>query len=82
MSFVALINYGSGNIRSVEKALAAAAAGRADVRTTDKPEVIAAADRIVLPGQGAFADCMNGLKAREGVVEALTEAVRKNGVPF
>ena len=82
MSFVALINYGSGNIRSVEKALAAAAAGRTDVRTTDKPEVIAAADRIVLPGQGAFADCMNGLKSREGVVDALTQAVRKKGVPF
>lgn len=82
MSFVALIDYGSGNIRSVEKALAAAAGDRMLVRTTDKPEDIAAADRIVLPGQGAFADCMNGLAARAGVVEALTEQVRKRGTPF
>ncbi len=82
MSFVALIDYGSGNIRSVEKALAAAAGGRIDVRTTDKPEDVAAADRIVLPGQGAFADCMSGLHARTGVTEAMTEAVRKKGVPF
>jgi imidazole glycerol-phosphate synthase subunit HisH len=82
VSFVALIDYGSGNIRSVEKALATAAGGRMAVRTTDKPEDIAAADRIVLPGQGAFADCMNGLAARAGVVEALTEQVRKRGVPF
>jgi glutamine amidotransferase len=52
------------------------------VRATDKPEDIAAADRIVLPGQGAFADCMNGLAARAGVVEALTEKVRKRGAPF
>jgi glutamine amidotransferase len=82
VSFVALIDYGSGNIRSVEKALAAAAGGRMAVRTTDNPEDVAAADRIVLPGQGAFADCMKGLQARAGVVEALTEAVRKKGVPF
>ncbi len=82
MSFVALIDYGSGNIRSVEKALAAAAGGRMTVRTTDKPEVIAAADRIVLPGQGAFADCMQGLAARGGVVEALIEQVRKRGAPL
>jgi glutamine amidotransferase len=82
LSVIALIDYGSGNIRSVEKALVAAAAGRADVRTTTDPETIAGADRIVLPGQGAFADCMTGLTAQPGVLEAMTEAVRTRGVPF
>lgn len=82
MSLVALIDYGSGNIRSVEKALAAAAGDRVRVLTTDRPEDIAGADRVVLPGQGAFADCMNGLKAREGVLDALIEAVQVRGVPF
>lgn len=82
MSLVALIDYGSGNIRSVEKALSAAAGDRARVVTTDRPDDIARADRIVLPGQGAFADCMNGLKARDGALDALVEAVRGRGAPF
>lgn len=79
MGVVALIDYGSGNLRSVEKALAAAGG---DVRTTDDADVIRDAERIVLPGQGAFADCMNGLSARTGVIEAMTEAVRQRGAPF
>ncbi|HKR87834.1 MAG TPA: imidazole glycerol phosphate synthase subunit HisH, partial [Phenylobacterium sp.] len=50
---VALINYGSGNLRSAEKALVKAADGRARVLVTDDPETVAAADRVVLPGVGA-----------------------------
>lgn len=82
MSVIALIDYGSGNIRSVEKALAAAAGTRAEIRTTDDPDVIARADKIVLPGQGAFLDCMTGLSSRAGVLEAMTDNVRKRGAPF
>lgn len=80
MGVVALIDYGSGNLRSVEKALVAAGGGEA-VRTTANPDMIRNADRIVLPGQGAFADCMTGLIAA-GVIDAMTEAVRTRGVPF
>ena len=82
---VALIDYGSGNLRSAEKALARAAKEHAtghEIVVTDKAEVAARAERIVLPGVGAFADCMNGLKAVPGMVEALTDAVRVRGVPF
>lgn len=85
MQSVALIDYGSGNLRSAEKALqkaAAAAARPAVVAITDDPETIAKADLVVLPGVGAFAACMAALSARTGVVEAMTEAVRRRGVPF
>src|SRR5215472_569048 len=84
-SLVALIDYGSGNLRSAEKALARAAAELStghEIVVTDKAEVAAAAERIVLPGVGAFADCMRGLKAVPGMVDALSDAVRKRGVPF
>ena len=80
-----MIDYGSGNLRSAEKALQRAAAERpGDVRvvTTDDPDAIAAADRIVLPGVGAFAACKAALAARPGVVEAMTLAVRDRGAPF
>ncbi|HEV2652586.1 MAG TPA: imidazole glycerol phosphate synthase subunit HisH [Rhizomicrobium sp.] len=84
-STVALIDYGSGNLRSAEKALARAAAergsGHAIVVTAD-PRIAATAERIVLPGVGAFADCMSGLAALPGMVDALTDAVIKRGVPF
>ncbi len=79
MSVAVLIDYGSGNLRSAEKGLARAAGSldRApEIRVTDDPEVIARADRIVLPGVGAFAACMGALQARPGVIEAMTEAVR------
>jgi imidazole glycerol-phosphate synthase subunit HisH len=76
---VALIDYGSGNLRSAEKALARAGG---DVAVTSDPAVVAKADRVVLPGVGAFADCMAGLRAIPGMVEALSEAVRNRGVPF
>lgn len=85
MQTIALIDYGAGNLRSVERALEAAAAqartpGR--VVMTDDPEIVRAADRIVLPGQGAFDDCMKGLEARAGVIAAMEERVRKQGAPF
>ena len=82
MQNVALINYGSGNLRSAEKALVKAADGRARIVVTDDPAVVAAADRVVLPGVGAFAACMAALQARPGLVEGMTEAVRGKGAPF
>ncbi len=85
MQIIALIDYGAGNLRSVERALEAAArSARAESRVvmTDKPDVIRAADRIVLPGQGAFDDCMRGLEERSGVIEVLEERVRGDGAPF
>jgi glutamine amidotransferase len=85
MQTVTLIDYGSGNLRSAQKALIAAAAelgpGYA-VTVSDDPDIIARADRLVLPGVGAFAACMQALKARSGVIEALTEAVKGRGAPF
>jgi len=82
MQSVALINYGSGNLRSAEKALIRAAGGDSEIVVTDDPDVIAIADRVVLPGVGAFAACMSALEARSGVVEAMTEAVHGKGAPF
>ena len=82
MSRLALIDYGSGNLRSAEKALVRAAGGRVEVRVTHVPEDVLAADRIVLPGVGAFAACMSALGARPGLREALDEAVRGRGRPF
>jgi glutamine amidotransferase len=79
---VALINYGSGNLRSAEKALVRAADGESRIVVTDDPDAIAEADRIVLPGVGAFAACMAALEARPGVIEAVTEAVHGKGAPF
>ena len=85
MPTVALIDYGSGNLRSAEKALAHAAervAGGCEVVVSDRPEVIARADRVVLPGVGAFAACMDALEARPGLIEAMGEAVQTRGRPF
>lgn len=85
MPNVAIIDYGSGNVRSVERALAEAArrsGATHDVQLTGAPDFIARADRIVLPGQGAFAQCMNGLAADGALLAAMTEAVRTRAVPF
>ena len=82
MSRLALIDYGSGNLRSAKKALVRAAGGRVEVQVTHVPEDVLAADRIVLPGVGAFAACMSALGARPGLREALDEAVRRRGRPF
>ena len=82
---VALIDYGSGNLRSAEKALARAAREGAtghEIIVTDKPEMVASAERIVLPGVGAFADCMNGLSKLSGMTDALNDAVIAKGRPF
>ena len=82
MQRVALIDYGSGNLRSAEKALVKVAEGGAEVAVTCDPDVIARADRIVLPGVGAFAACMSALAGRPGVIEAMEQAVRGRGAPF
>ncbi|MEM9233237.1 MAG: imidazole glycerol phosphate synthase subunit HisH [Pseudomonadota bacterium] len=82
MQTVALIDYGSGNLHSAEKALAHVAGRDARILVTSTPEVIAKADRIVLPGVGAFGACMTALRARQGVIEAMTEAVHQKGRPF
>ncbi len=82
MQRVALIDYGSGNLRSAEKALVRAADGTSEIVVTNDPAVVAAADRVVLPGVGAFAACMSALQARDGVIEAMTEAVQGKGAPF
>ncbi len=76
---IALIDYGAGNLKSVENALRAA--GAAPLVTAD-PDVVAGADRIVLPGVGAFASCMGGLTAIPGMIEAMTRAVQARGRPF
>ena len=80
MSAVALIDYGAGNLRSVHNALVAA--GAENVAVTADPDVVARADRIVLPGVGAFAACMNGLTSIDGLVEAMERRVRREGAPF
>ncbi len=77
---VALIDYGAGNLRSAAKALEAA--GATDVRVTASPAEVRAADRIVLPGVGAFGACAAALRAVDGMEEALNEAVRHQGRPF
>ncbi|MBL6939015.1 MAG: imidazole glycerol phosphate synthase subunit HisH [Alphaproteobacteria bacterium] len=82
---VAIVDYGSGNLRSAEKALARVAGERGtgqDVIVTADAGVVAKAERIVLPGVGAFADCMNGLSAVPGMVAVLNDAVIARGVPF
>ncbi|ACP27132.1 imidazole glycerol phosphate synthase subunit HisH [Sinorhizobium fredii NGR234] len=82
---VAIIDYGSGNLRSATKAFERAAreAGiDAEIDLTDKPERVASADRVVLPGVGAYADCRRGLDAVAGMEEALAEVVEKEGRPF
>jgi imidazole glycerol-phosphate synthase subunit HisH len=82
---VAVIDYGSGNLRSAAKACERAAADiglRDTVVVTSRPEDILAADRVVLPGQGAFADCRRGVAAVPGLEEALREAVIGRGRPF
>jgi len=82
---VAIIDYGSGNLRSATKAFERAAreAGiDATIELTDKAEIVASADRIVLPGVGAYADCRRGLDAVAGMHEALIEAVEIRARPF
>jgi imidazole glycerol-phosphate synthase subunit HisH len=85
MQTVAIIDYGSGNLHSASKAFERAARDSgiaARVVVTDAPEVVAKADRVVLPGVGAFADCKRGLDAVPGMRAALDETVLQRGQPF
>jgi imidazole glycerol-phosphate synthase subunit HisH len=82
---VAIVDYGSGNLHSAAKAFERAASESgipADIVVTSDPDVVRRADRIVLPGVGAFADCRRGLDAVAGMVEAIDERVRSRGRPF
>jgi glutamine amidotransferase len=82
---VAIVDYGSGNLHSAAKAFERAArdAGISEpIVVTQDPRAVASADRVVLPGVGAFADCRRGLDAVDGMVAALEEAVHKKGRPF
>ena len=82
---VAIVDYGSGNLHSAAKAFERAArdsGGEASIGVTANPDDVRAADRIVLPGVGAFADCKAGLDTVPGLGEALEESVRRRGRPF
>ena len=82
---VAIIDYGSGNLRSAAKAFERSVkALRSDIEVavTADPDYVRRADRIVLPGVGAFGDCMNGLMGVRGMRQAMDERVLKDAVPF
>lgn len=82
---VAIIDYGSGNLHSAAKAFERAAGEQGaplEIKVTAEPDDVLSADRIVLPGVGAFADCKAGLSAVPGMIEALEEAVIERGAPF
>ncbi len=82
---VAIVDYGSGNLHSAAKAFERAARESGHdqpIVVTSKPDDVARADRVVLPGVGAFADCRRGLDAIPGMIDALNESVRKQSRPF
>jgi glutamine amidotransferase len=82
---VAIVDYGSGNLHSAAKAFERASresGANAPIAVTRDPDAVRNADRVVLPGVGAFADCRHGLDAVPGMVEALEEVVRRKGRPF
>jgi imidazole glycerol-phosphate synthase subunit HisH len=82
---VAIVDYGSGNLHSVAKAFERAARVSADpqkIVVTRDPDIVYRADRVVLPGVGAFADCRKGLDALDGMVQSLNETVRVKARPF
>jgi glutamine amidotransferase len=82
---VAIVDYGSGNLHSAAKAFERAAresGHQQPIIVTSDPAAIVRADRVVLPGVGAFADCRRGLEEIPGMIEALDQNVRKNGRPF
>lgn len=82
---VALIDYGSGNLRSAQKAVERCLREQGEGRTvitTSRPEVVARADHIILPGVGAFGDCIRGVRALDGMVECLEQSVINQGRPF
>ena len=80
---VVVVDYGAGNLKSAAKALIEAAKGSGiEVSVTADPALVRRADRIVLPGVGAFADCKHGLESHAGLIEALNDAVIEKGRPF
>ncbi|HET7850489.1 MAG TPA: imidazole glycerol phosphate synthase subunit HisH [Pseudolabrys sp.] len=82
---VAIVDYGSGNLHSAAKAFERASRDGKQAQpivVTRDPDEVARADRVVLPGVGAFADCRRGLDEIPGMVDALDDAVRKKGRPF
>jgi glutamine amidotransferase len=82
---VAIVDYGSGNLHSAAKAFERAARDAVPeqkILVTSDPEAVRNAERVVLPGVGAFADCRRGLDAIPGMLEALEESVRRRGRPF
>jgi glutamine amidotransferase len=82
---VAIVDYGSGNLHSAAKAFERAARESGHdqpIKVTSDPAQVATADRVVLPGVGAFADCRRGLDAVPGMIDALETSVRKQGKPF
>jgi len=82
---VAIVDYGSGNLHSAAKAFERAAreSGYSQpIVVTSDPDQVARAERVVLPGVGAFADCRRGLDAIAGMVDALNARVRRDGRPF
>src|SRR5215813_245432 len=82
---VVIIDYGSGNLHSAAKAFERAAReqeSKLAIKVTARPEDVTDAERVVLPGVGAFADCKRGLEAVPGMIEALDEAVQQRGKPF
>jgi glutamine amidotransferase len=82
---VAIVDYGSGNLHSAAKAFERAARESGHdqpILVTDDPDAVRRADRVVLPGVGAFADCRRGLQGVDGMIDALEETVRRRGRPF
>jgi glutamine amidotransferase len=82
---VAIVDYGSGNLHSAAKAFERAARESGHdqpITVTSDPAQVAAADRVVLPGVGAFADCRRGLDEIPGMIDALEQNVRRRGRPF
>jgi imidazole glycerol-phosphate synthase subunit HisH len=82
---VAIVDYGSGNLHSAAKAFERASrdiGAAMAIKVTNKPDEVARAERVVLPGVGAFADCRRGLDEIPGMVEALNETVLRRGRPF
>ena len=85
MQRVVIIDYGSGNLHSAAKAFERAAlenGGETSIEVTADPKAVRSADRIVLPGVGAFADCKRGLLAIKGLQEVLEDAVHAKAKPF
>lgn len=85
MTHVAIIDYGSGNLHSAAKAFERASRESGSplaIKVTAEPEAVLRAERVVLPGVGAFADCKQGLANIPGMIEALEAAVREEGKPF